>query len=83
MCIFGFRKTSNENPGNLGSVAAQGDQKQPQSFEMRNQGEPSTGNSGPKRKLTLIGIISTYVVILVLGGVIVVMSMGKDKKVLY
>ena len=48
---------------------------------MRNQGEPSTRNSGPKKKLTLIGIIiSTAVVILVLVGVIVVMSIGKDEK---
>ena len=80
MSIFGFRQTSNENPGNLGSVAAQGDQRQPQSFEMRNQGEPSAGNSGPKKKLNLIGIISTAVVILVLVGVIVVLSIGKDEK---
>ena len=47
---------------------------------MRNQGKPSTGYVGPKEKLTLIGIISTVVVILVLVGVIVVMSIGKDEK---
>ena len=80
MCIFSFRETSNNNLANSGSVAAQGDQRKPQSFEMRNQGEPSAGNSGPKKKLNLIGIISTAVVILVLVGVIVVLSIGKDEK---
>ena len=81
LCIFGFRETSNDNPANLESTAAQGDQRRTQSFEMRNQREPSTGNSRPKKKRTLILIISMAVVILALVGVIVVMSIGRDEKI--